>query len=169
LPPSASFVAGCVERLAGVDARVCPADALPWTDDTFDLVLPQLVLNFLPGVHAGVEEMLRVTSPGGTLCACTWHYARDMQMLRTFWATALELDPRVPRERGTTRWCSAEELEALWLEHGLAEVRTAATCVRSMRSSGLVSGTAATTTWGVPREPSRSPPRSAPCGACVRP
>ena len=77
------------------DVRRAAAAELPWIDATFDLVVSQLVLNFLPDAEAGVAEMLRVIRPGGTIAACTWDYADGMTMLRTFWDAARDVDPDV--------------------------------------------------------------------------
>ncbi len=122
--PSEQLLAACAERLPGVDARAAPAECLPWPGATFDAVVSQLVLNFLPDAGAGVREMRRVTKPGGVIAACTWDYAEGMQMLRVFWDAALELDPTAPDEGRTMRYCSGTELRDLWTRHGFAEVVT---------------------------------------------
>jgi hypothetical protein len=49
-----------------------------------------------------------------------------MQMLRTFWDAALELDPAAPDEGRVMAFCSEDELAALWARNGLAEVETGA-------------------------------------------
>ncbi len=45
------------------------AMALPFADDTFDLVTCQTVLIHLPDARAGLREMFRVTKPGGLVLA----------------------------------------------------------------------------------------------------
>lgn len=45
------------------------ATALPFADDTFDMVTCQTVLMHLPDARAGLREMLRVTKPGGLVLA----------------------------------------------------------------------------------------------------
>jgi SAM-dependent methyltransferase len=122
--PSASFVAACSERVPGADVRQAGADDLPWPDATFDLVVSQLVLNFLPDPEAGVAEMVRVTRPGATVAACTWDYADGMTMLRTFWDAARDVDPEAPDEARTMRFTSERELDALWEHAGLTDIRT---------------------------------------------
>jgi hypothetical protein len=47
-----------------------------------------------------------------------------MQMLRTFWDAALELDPTAPDEGRVMRWCSEDDLAALWARHGLTGIGT---------------------------------------------
>jgi SAM-dependent methyltransferase len=56
------------ERLGlDVEARVAEAQALPFRDDTFDLVLGHAVLHHLPDLPAAFAELHRVTAPSGLL------------------------------------------------------------------------------------------------------
>lgn len=129
--PSESFVAACAARVPGADVRRGGAEELPWPDGTFDAVLAQLVINFLPDPAAGVAECVRVTRPGGVLAACVWDYGDRMRLLRSFWDAARELDPDVPDEGRTMLIRSAEALERLWQEGAVAEVGTASLVVRA--------------------------------------
>jgi SAM-dependent methyltransferase len=96
--PSASFVAATAAKLPGVDVRHASAEALPFPGDTFDAALAQLVVHFLADPVAGLREMARVTSPGGTIAACVWDHAGGKGPLATFWAAARELDPGIDDE-----------------------------------------------------------------------
>ena len=40
-----------------------------------------------------VEEMARVTRPGGLVAAYVWDYAGGMQMMRHFWDVAVTVSP----------------------------------------------------------------------------
>ena len=123
--PSESFVAACRARLPGVDARVGQAERLPFEDDTFDVVLAQLVVNFMNDPFAGIREMTRVACPGGRVAACVWDYPGEMVMLRTFWDAAMHLDPEHVRtidEGLTMRFCRDTELAELWNEAGLQQI-----------------------------------------------
>jgi SAM-dependent methyltransferase len=122
--PSEPLLATCADRVPGADVRPAPAEALPWPDESFDAVLSQLVLNFVSDADAALAEMCRVVARGGIVASCTWDYAEGMRMLRTFWDAAAELDPRAPDELGM-RYCSEEELAALWQRGGLDDVDTA--------------------------------------------
>ncbi len=123
--PSESFAVACAERVPTADIRQASASDLPWPDNTFDAVLAQLVLNFLPDPDIGVREMARVARPGATMAACTWDYRSRMQMLHTFWAAALTLDPDAPGEQTTMRFCTQRELVDTWETSGLRGVRSA--------------------------------------------
>ena len=122
--PSEPFVAAVGERAPGADVRQAPAEELPWEDDRFDAALSQLVVNFMRDADAGASEMRRVVKPGGIVAACTWSYAKDMQMLRSFWDAARQLDSAAPDEGSTMRYRTVEELDELWRRVGLADVET---------------------------------------------
>ena len=68
---SSGMVAQCVEngRQLGiaVDGRVADAEALPYADNSFDLVIGHAVLHHLPDLDAAFSEFARVLRPGGRL------------------------------------------------------------------------------------------------------
>jgi ubiquinone/menaquinone biosynthesis C-methylase UbiE len=53
-----------------IEGRVADAEHLPYSAETFDLVVGHAVLHHLPDVELGVKEMLRVLRPGGRLVVC---------------------------------------------------------------------------------------------------
>jgi SAM-dependent methyltransferase len=122
--PSKSFMAACASRVPGADVREGVAESLPFDDGAFDVVLSQLVVNFMRGADAGVAEMVRVARGGGSVASCVWDYADGMTMLRAFWDGALDIDPDAPDEARTMRYCSEPELRELWLRGGLQDVDT---------------------------------------------
>jgi SAM-dependent methyltransferase len=136
--PSEPFVLACRARCPGVEVVVAAAEALPFDDGAFDVALSQLVVNFMTDAEAGVRELARVTTPGGTVASCVWDYAGEMTLLRAFWDAAREIDP----ERGAAadeavvmRWCAASELATLWEAAGLCDVCTGALTVSASYAS----------------------------------
>jgi SAM-dependent methyltransferase len=125
IDPSQSFVEVCRRRVPGADVRVGTAEQLPDFRADFDVVMSQLVLNFMTDAVAGVRAMREVAREGGAVTACVWDYADGMTMLRAFWDAALELDPDAPDEGRTMWYCSTAELRELWERCGLEEVETA--------------------------------------------
>ena len=123
--PSAPFAEACRARLPGVRVEVAPAEELPFEDAGFDHALAQLVVNFMSDPPAGVREMARVTRTGGAVTAAVWDYAGEMTLLRRFWDAALALDPAAADldEGRSMPFCAQGELEELWSDAGLSEVR----------------------------------------------
>ena len=93
--PSHAYIEHARMRLSGAMARVAVGDArsLPFANASFDACVSGLVLNFVPHPSSAVEEMSRVTRPGGTIAAYLWDYAGEMQLIRRFWDAATALDP----------------------------------------------------------------------------
>jgi SAM-dependent methyltransferase len=124
--PSQPFVEAAAARVPDADVRVGRAEALPFDDQSFDAALSQLVLNFVPDAAQAMAEKGRVTRRGGTVAGCVWDYAGEMTMLHTFWeaAEALDRERTAPSSEGVTmRYAQPSDLEQLWVEAGLDDVR----------------------------------------------
>jgi ubiquinone/menaquinone biosynthesis C-methylase UbiE len=48
-----------------IEGRVADAESIPYSDDTFDLVVGHAVLHHIPDVEQALREVLRVLKPGG--------------------------------------------------------------------------------------------------------
>jgi trans-aconitate methyltransferase len=96
--PSSTFVSAARERLPGVDVRQGTAEALPYDDNDFDLVLAQLVVHFMRDPVLGLREMARVAQTGGAVGACVWDHAGGAGPLAAFWDAVRDSDPRHPGE-----------------------------------------------------------------------
>ncbi len=95
----------------GVDLREADAEALPFEDASFDIVLSQFAHMFAPRPEVATAEMLRVLKPGGTIAFSTWppeHFVGAMFALVAKYAppgppgvppSQLWGDPHVVRER----------------------------------------------------------------------
>ena len=55
----------------GVPAQQASADALPFPDAAFDVVVAAWMLYHVPDLDAALREVRRVLRPGGTFCAAT--------------------------------------------------------------------------------------------------
>jgi SAM-dependent methyltransferase len=120
--PSPPFVAACAERHPGVDVRLGRAEAIPFGDDTFDHAMAQLVLHFVTEPEDAMAELRRVVRSGGTIAACVWDFAKEMEMLRHFWDAALAVDPDAPDEARTLRFGTEGELSELFATAGLDDI-----------------------------------------------
>ena len=71
--------------MLGVAARLSPAlqwqqgtaDALPFPDQSFEVVVSQFGLMFFPDPSAALREMMRVLAPGGRLAVAVWASLAD--------------------------------------------------------------------------------------------
>jgi SAM-dependent methyltransferase len=125
--PSEPFVEACRARLPGVEVSVAAAEELPFAEGAFDVVLSQLVVNFMDDPEAGVREMKRVSRPGGVVASCVWDYGGEMRLMRAFWDAAREVEPEraaLADEGAVMRPASEAELVELWSAAGLIGVRT---------------------------------------------
>ena len=59
--------------IKNIEFQQCPADSLPFPDDSFDVVVSRLGAMFFPDSHAAMRELLRVAKPGGVLAFAVWH------------------------------------------------------------------------------------------------
>ncbi len=85
LTPELLAVARENAKIAGVDDIVWKegdAEALPFRDSEFDVVLSQFAHIFAPRPDVAVKEMLRVLKPGGRIAFNTW--PPELMIGRTF-------------------------------------------------------------------------------------
>ena len=121
------YVAAVQDRIGDAAITVAEGDAcaIAYPDGTFDRVLSQLVLQFIPKAAIAVREMARVTRPGGTVAAAVWGSGGGMVTHRMFLDTAAMLDPEADTLRAhtfTRPLTRRGELGALWREIGLSDV-----------------------------------------------
>ena len=103
IDPAPQFAAACRARIPGADVREGVAESLPWDDGTFDAAMCSLVVAWMSDADRGIEEMARVTKPGGTVAAAMWDFpGGGLQMLTHFWRAAL-CSGRVPQQPPTIR------------------------------------------------------------------
>jgi ubiquinone/menaquinone biosynthesis C-methylase UbiE len=108
------------------------ACAIPFPDATFDRVLSQLVLQFIPDAARAAREMARVARPGGTVAAAVWASGGGMVAQRMFLDTAALLDPAADTLRAhtfTRPLTRPGELLAMWQSAGLSDVRESAVTI----------------------------------------
>ena len=58
--------------LSNMAFHPCPADSLPFSDNSFDVAVSRLGVMFFPDPIAGVREMLRVIKSGGYVSFVVW-------------------------------------------------------------------------------------------------
>ncbi len=135
---AAPYVAFAQARHPGdmVRFEVGDAQQLRLADASFDRTLSLLILNFIPDREKALNEMMRVTRPGGTVAAAVWDYGQGMEMLRVFWDEAIAISPDMnARDERHMPLCRSGELEALWREHRLQDVSYEALTIETGFSS----------------------------------
>ena len=119
--PSAPFVAAVRERCPAADVRSAAAETLPFADNTFDAALAQLVVHFMSDPVTGLQEMARVSKPGGRVVACVWDGPTGA--VGPFWDVVHGIDPGADDE---SRLAGAQRghLARLFAAAGLDEIES---------------------------------------------
>jgi len=130
IDPSEGFLGVAEESIQDRRVSFALADAreIPAPNDTFEVVVSGLVLNFVPEPDKAAAEIVRVLKRGGLAAAYVWDYAGGMQMMRHFWNAAVALDPDAREKDEGRRFpvCQPEALRTLWSKAGLRHVEVAA-------------------------------------------
>jgi SAM-dependent methyltransferase len=122
IDPSESFAEAARARVPDAQILVGSAESLPFPDDEFDTAIAQLVVPFMSDAPGGLAEMRRVARSGSPIAGTVWDYAGEMTLLRTFWDSAISLDPAAADEAEVLRYGEPDTLGELWRGAGLEEV-----------------------------------------------
>ena len=126
IDPSPDFVNYSASRNKDprVHFEVGDAQKLELRDATFDKTLAMLVMNHIPDSSLALQEMIRVTKPGGIIAAAVWDYGDGMTMLRVFWDEVDALHLAIEsKDKAHVKLSKQGELGALWKQHGLLDVQ----------------------------------------------
>ncbi|MBL0183272.1 MAG: class I SAM-dependent methyltransferase [Chitinophagaceae bacterium] len=125
--PSAAFLEKAKERFINkADFTVGSASAIPKPDNSFDIIVSGLALNFFPDLPAAFSEMKRVHKKDGMIAAYVWDYAGRMDLLRIFWDAAREIDPQAYKFDEGLRFpvCNEGKLKESFQQAGLTGIQT---------------------------------------------
>jgi SAM-dependent methyltransferase len=125
--------------LTGIEWQTADAQALPFDDESFDVVVFQFGLMFLPDRARGFSEAHRVLRPGGTLLASTWHALDENPALRAMQDTLTAMFPgNAPRFLDTPYgYHDPARIRADAAAGGFAEVELEPVLLRTHGTSAL--------------------------------
>jgi SAM-dependent methyltransferase len=131
--PSLGFVRHAVGQVSDPRAAfvVGDAQALPVADDSVEVVVSALMLNFVPDRPRALAEMRRAVTAGGVVAAYVWDYPGGMQLMSYFWDAAAALDPAAVALHEGRRFdfCRPDPLRAEFVRAGLGAVEVEALVV----------------------------------------
>lgn len=93
IDPSKAFVAAARQRLPDVRVVEGNAEDLPYADDSFDVVVAQLVVHFMRRPVPALREMSRVARPGGFIGATVWDHAGLKGPITPLWEAVRTVRP----------------------------------------------------------------------------
>lgn len=125
IDPSADFLEKAKRKNSfDADFFTGSASSLPFADNSFDIVVSGLALNFFIDTTAALSEMKRVLKKGGTIAAYVWDYSGKMEFLRLFWDAACEVDVNASELDEGNRFpiCNVDQLREKFEQSGLTNI-----------------------------------------------
>lgn len=125
--PSAEFLEKAKEKKSFKgDFFIGDASSIPVVNDTFDIVVSGLALNFFPDLSSALIEIKRVLKKNGTIAAYVWDYSGRMDFLRFFWDAACQVDVNAAMLDEGIRFpvCNADNLKDAFQEADLNNIET---------------------------------------------
>jgi ubiquinone/menaquinone biosynthesis C-methylase UbiE len=98
------------ERLA-VEFREADAEALPFPDASFDVVLSTFGVMFTPNQHQAANELMRVCRPGGKIGIANW---TPESFIGQLFKTMGKYVPSAPGMKSPTLWGNQAHLDTLF-------------------------------------------------------
>jgi ubiquinone/menaquinone biosynthesis C-methylase UbiE len=99
------------------------AQVLPFSDERFDAAIMALVIFFVPDPAKGIDEMVRVVRPGGTVAAYIWDMPGGGHPLELIHAEMNAMGFTAPWP-SRSDISGLEALRRLWSDAALKEIET---------------------------------------------
>ena len=125
---SEGFVRTAQQRLGSrALCKIGNALSLPLDDESVNISVCGLVLNFIPEPETALAEMKRVTRKEGMVAAYIWDYAGKMEFLTHFWNVVVALNSDAAGLHESRRFpdSNAEQLITMFNRVGLYDVEAA--------------------------------------------
>ena len=114
-----------LRRLTNIDFAQCIGEALPFSSDSFDVVVCRLGVMLFPDPVAAIREMLRVAKPGGRIAIAVWGPRESnpfFHVVADIASRYVESPPEDPDAPGAFRFASRGKLAGLLRGSGAIEV-----------------------------------------------
>jgi SAM-dependent methyltransferase len=128
-----AYVAFAREQSGAAIDKVADLAALPQPNGTFAAVAAQLVLNFVADPRHVLQELMRITQPGGVVAASVWDFRGGLIFQRMFWDTAAGIDAGAGRARDrlfSGALALPDGLPTLFEQSGLKDVQRGSLTIR---------------------------------------
>ena len=124
IDPASAQIEQASSGPVGARAKFQQADAtnLPFEDAHFDIAASALVLNFISDPLRAIEEMRRVTVPGGMVAGYVWDFGRELSPSGPMRQAMRALRTEVPAIAGTAH-SSLQALSSLFARAGLQAIK----------------------------------------------
>jgi SAM-dependent methyltransferase len=113
--------------------RVADAQALPFSDNSFDAATMALVIVFIPDPGKAARELARVVRPGGAVATYMWEFPDGFPPAPL--AAAMKDLGLIPPERPNVQASARGAMQAIWKEAGLTAIETEVIRIRVSFSS----------------------------------
>lgn len=121
LNPGMLQLASVLGTSSAIEWRQAPADQLPFAAGEFDAVLCQQGLQFFPDMQAAVNEMARVTRPGGHIAVTVWSPLHRSPYMEAQYRAVSEILGPSPSFLDAFA-CSADTVSAAFRTAGLHDI-----------------------------------------------
>lgn len=108
------------ERTPGGDFRLGEMEALPWPDNSFDVVTGFNAFQYAASVVSALREARRAARPGGRVAMAVWGRAEECEIVATIAALGKLLPPPPAGAPGPFALSAPGRVEGLLQEAGLA-------------------------------------------------
>ena len=102
------------------------ATNIPLEDNSIEVIVSGLVLNFIGDINKAIAEIKRVCCNNGIVCGYVWDYKGKMEMMRYFWDAAISLSEDALEKDEAVRFpiCNENMLRQLFQSEGLSNIET---------------------------------------------
>jgi SAM-dependent methyltransferase len=126
IDPSQGFIEKIKQRISSnCEFRVGNVEKLPFENESFEVIVSGLALNFFPNLERALSELKRVSKSNGVIAAFVWDYSGRMDFLRSFWDAAYQIDPKSRELDEGLRFpiCNSDNLINVFENANLKEVK----------------------------------------------